>query len=402
MNRYDEMYRRVLERRDAQLAKKKSRITMAKRVVPLAACFCFVVLYGYDIWKAKEKLPKIPVSTETTTVSTEKVSQTEDEKTAEQPDASESAVSDSAGIEPAFTEQHTIPEAADSGWTFPAVTEAVQGSALETIRVQTDPREPVSTGRRTEAVTTGTPHEGSTANQTEKPTIPIEAPTTPPYEKPTETSVERYTECPSECPTEQYGATDLPFSTETTKPEKPPILPNPESYESYSALSQRLLKAQTIEAAKQNKIQYLMDFIDARRADRFLWVPYCDGTFFSCNSIRIFQEELDPRYEPATSLLFDGSESDVTIAYLNPNQNQMEYFAEYNYYAELDERLQLQLADKTVTAYVRRPPYSNQVFVFFQDGNLWCTFCIQNEAYQSGFFQKVRIEKMTLQYAEGD
>lgn len=57
----DEMFQNVLKRRNAYREKNKKRISIIKKTVSLAACFCFIIS-GYSIWQHKEKIPQSSIS----------------------------------------------------------------------------------------------------------------------------------------------------------------------------------------------------------------------------------------------------------------------------------------------------------------------------------------------------
>ena len=60
MKNDDEMYQSVLSRWNEYQEKKKQRVRMIKRTLPVLACFCVVVMFGLDYWERLEKLPSIP------------------------------------------------------------------------------------------------------------------------------------------------------------------------------------------------------------------------------------------------------------------------------------------------------------------------------------------------------
>lgn len=64
-----EMYQSVLSRRDEYLKKKEKRRLIIKRTVPVLACFCFAAAAGLFFRQNYNKLPDIPVVTETVTTS---------------------------------------------------------------------------------------------------------------------------------------------------------------------------------------------------------------------------------------------------------------------------------------------------------------------------------------------
>ena len=64
MKNDDEMYQSVLSRWNEYQEKKKQRIRMIRRTVPVLACFCVVVMFGLDYWEKLEKLPSIPTQPE--------------------------------------------------------------------------------------------------------------------------------------------------------------------------------------------------------------------------------------------------------------------------------------------------------------------------------------------------
>ncbi len=64
MKNDDEMYQSVLSRWNEYQEKKKQRIRMMKRTVPILACFFVVVMFGLDGWERLEKLPSIPAQPE--------------------------------------------------------------------------------------------------------------------------------------------------------------------------------------------------------------------------------------------------------------------------------------------------------------------------------------------------
>ena len=60
MKNNDEMYQSVLSRWNEYQEKKRQRVRMIKRTLPVLACFCVVVMFGLDYWERLEKLPSIP------------------------------------------------------------------------------------------------------------------------------------------------------------------------------------------------------------------------------------------------------------------------------------------------------------------------------------------------------
>ena len=62
MKNDEQMYQSVLSRRNAYRERKKKSIRTIRRTVPVLACFCFVMVYGLELWDDLEKLPNAPIS----------------------------------------------------------------------------------------------------------------------------------------------------------------------------------------------------------------------------------------------------------------------------------------------------------------------------------------------------
>lgn len=99
MKNHNEMYQSLLSRYEEHQEKKKKRILMIKRTVPVLACFCFCAVLGLGYWNHFRNLPSIPVQPDFI-----------DETTLEVPETTTSTVSENKSttqvsdkIEPAFT-----------------------------------------------------------------------------------------------------------------------------------------------------------------------------------------------------------------------------------------------------------------------------------------------------------
>ena len=61
MKNHNEMYQSLLSRYEEHQEKKKKRILILKRTVPVLACFCLTVALGVGYWDHFRNLPNIPV-----------------------------------------------------------------------------------------------------------------------------------------------------------------------------------------------------------------------------------------------------------------------------------------------------------------------------------------------------
>jgi len=72
MKNYNEMYQSVLSKYEEYQTKKKKRILVIRRTVPVLACLCFIAILGLGRWNQYSKFPEDPIQPEVIeTVTTE-------------------------------------------------------------------------------------------------------------------------------------------------------------------------------------------------------------------------------------------------------------------------------------------------------------------------------------------
>lgn len=99
MKNHNEMFQSLLSRYEEHQEKKKKRILVIKRTVPVLACFCFCAVLGLGYWNHFRNLPGIPVQPDFIDKTTLEVPETTTSTVSE--NKSTTQVSDK--IEPAFT-----------------------------------------------------------------------------------------------------------------------------------------------------------------------------------------------------------------------------------------------------------------------------------------------------------
>lgn len=75
MKTNEEMYQSILSRREEYRRKKAVRLHIIKRTVPAAACLCIAAFIGISRFGHYQKLPDVPIQTETSTVTADMTTQ---------------------------------------------------------------------------------------------------------------------------------------------------------------------------------------------------------------------------------------------------------------------------------------------------------------------------------------
>jgi len=141
MKNYEQMAREVLHERDVWLLKQQKRRVLLRRFVPIGASFCFAVLIGLNIWKAREELPGIPsisseTETQTTTIAETEPTKHSEKMTSESPAREEVTEITEEFLTPVMTE--TIPKMVQTSEAIVTVIPTTSAVTEEMTTIQTD------------------------------------------------------------------------------------------------------------------------------------------------------------------------------------------------------------------------------------------------------------------------
>lgn len=405
MKNYDEMYRRVIERRDEHLKQKRKRMIVVKRAFPAAAGFCFLVLLGFSLKFNKNDLTPHPAIVEDSLQSTTTESQ-------EQTEYHNTVVITTTGTSSVNTDvQKTTTNTA-------AKTEIPVSTEIPKPEINAPPSTSDAAVNETtsvpEAITTTKSANGTTRSETKTKT---KNNTSPPI-KTTTTSrnIHSAVSTTSTFRSNTMGPNDNINHCTTTSAINidPPDPPQPTDlsikYSDYYDLSNRLLGFHSQDLVdktglvSQWEADILKEFLYKRNQEKAVKIPYynghpaelrgtsdtdsaTDGNAIILNADDLFSETWITYYLPS-----DNIEEFIKIWYLRGDELKPEILIDYDSSYETS----LNIQDRTVNAVIGQNSDDPRIYVNFAYDDILAVVCISEERFNSGYLEKFCFQNLQL------
>ncbi len=150
MKNHNEMYQSLLSRYEEHQEKKKKRILILKRTVPILACFCLTIALGVGYWDHFKNLPHIPVQPNIIEESTTEIPETTttastDANTTVSSGTPSEPTSTTAPATKTKTERMTTTAGVQTQTVTTVVTDATESPKTEQVAKQSETQAPATT-----------------------------------------------------------------------------------------------------------------------------------------------------------------------------------------------------------------------------------------------------------------
>lgn len=401
MKNYDEMYRRVLERRDEHLKQKRKRMIVVKRTFPAAAGFCFLVLMGFSLKFNKNDLTPHPVIIEESpqSTTTEVQEQTEYQNTVIVTTSGTSSGNTNVQEETTNTAAKTeipvrtvIPKPETNAPPSPSDTVINETTSASEVIVTTKAN--AKTTRSKTKTKTKSPIKTTTTSRANN----IAAATT-------STHITN-NPIPND-DNNQNSVTTIPGNPNNDRPEPIDLSIK---YSDYYDLSNRLLDVHSqtlvnnVGIVSQWESDILKEFLLKRNNEKAIKIPYYNdypmelrgtsdsnaasgGNAIILNADDLFNETWINYYLPS-----DNIEELVKIWYLKGDELKPEILIDYDSSYETS----LSIQDRTVNAVIGQKRDDPRIYVNFAYDDILAVVCISEERFNSGYLEKFRFQNLQL------
>lgn len=408
MKNYDEMYRRVLQRRDEHLEKKRKNIIIMKRTFPAAAGFCFALILGISLNANKDPFHKPPAVVEEyispTQPDTENnVTQPASPGTSLPPadistSSNGSTTNASTTLSPALSGQ---PENTPPVQSEPAPE--INSEVTYTTQIQPQTTQPESafsqTTRATTSKSTSKTSNKTTSAKTSVSVIRTTTSSTPCIQNQVSTSI---VNIPGPNDDPNHDNPPDPIDHDPPSPSPPPVIQKPTiAYSGYDDLACRMLGdssdaiANQLVIANQWSSEVFRDFLQKRSEEMTVMIPfYNDEPMELREETPIILEPSGLFKETWINYFFpdDNTGEYVKITYLHGDEIDPETYPEYDH----SYRTYITLSDNICYAAIGRNDCDPNIYVNFVYDDVLAVMCITENRFTSGFLENFSFRNLQL------
>lgn len=416
MKNYDEMYRRVLQRRDEHLEKKRKNIIIMKRTFPAAAGFCFALILGISLNANKDPFHKPPAVVEEYISPTQPVTENNVTQPASPgtslPPADISTSSDgsttnaSTTLSPALSGQpeHTPPVQSEPApeinsevtYTTPIQPQTTQPESAFSQTTRATTPKTTKKSEITKTKSTSKTLNKTTSAKTSVSVIRTTTSSTPGFQNHVSTSIVNI-------PGPDYDDPNHDNPPDPIVPTPPPIIDITQTiaYSGYNDLACRLFGessdavADQLGMVNQWSSEVFRDFLQKRSEEMTIMIPFYND------------EPLELREEMPIILDPSGLFKEIWINYFFPDDNASEYVKitylhgdeiDPETYPEYDHsyRTYITLSDRICYAAIGRNDRDPNVYVNFVYDDVLAIMCITENRFTSGFLENFSFRNLQL------